>query len=223
MPRKIKKTPLKRTILLVVEGETEKIYFERLKGFERYSSLKIEPKLPKHSDLTTLVEFAKKEKRSGVYDFVWLVFDRDVLLTQNIPKTTLELINNPERLEEQGINLADSLPCFEIWFLLHFCIPKQNYKNQDEVIKELCKFLPTYSKNNDWLSKNNIYLTLKEKINVAFSNSSMLRMRNSSSQTSNFSMCNVDLLIKSINELDGANGGLHKTRTNLVQSNGMAF
>ena len=38
----------------------QKIYFERLKGLERYSSLKIRPDLPKHSNLTTLLDYAKK-------------------------------------------------------------------------------------------------------------------------------------------------------------------
>ena len=36
-----KNKPAQKTMLLVVEGTTEKIYFERLKGLERYSSLKI--------------------------------------------------------------------------------------------------------------------------------------------------------------------------------------
>ncbi len=110
MARAKKNKPTVTTILLVVEGTTEKIYFERLKGLERYSSLKIRPDLPKHSNLTTLLDYAKKEQKSGAYDYVWLLFDRDILLTQNLPKTTLDLINNPEKLKNQGIDIADSMP-----------------------------------------------------------------------------------------------------------------
>ena len=126
MARAKKNKPAHTTILLVVEGTTEKIYFERLKGVERYSSLKIRPDLPKHSNLTTLLDYAKNEQKSGAYDYVWLLFDRDVLQTQNLPKSTLELINNPEKLKGQGIDVADSMPCFEIWFFITLLLTKTN-------------------------------------------------------------------------------------------------
>ena len=201
MARQSKNKHTNTSILLVVEGTTEKIYFERLKGLERYSSLKIRPELPKHSDLTTLLAYAKKEQKSGVYNYVWLLFDRDILLTQNIQKSTLELINNPEKLKGQGINIADSMPCFEIWFLLHYCLPKQTYQNQDKLIEELCKHIPNYSKNQEWLDKNDIYAMLKEKVDTALENSETLRARNKDSDSSDYSMCNVDLLIREIQKL----------------------
>lgn len=201
MARAKKNKPTVTTILLVVEGTTEKIYFERLKGLERYSSLKIRPDLPKHSNLTTLLDYAKKEQKSGAYDYVWLLFDRDILLTQNLPKTTLDLINNPEKLKNQGIDIADSMPCFEIWFLLHYCLPKQTYQNQDKLVEELCKHIPNYSKNQEWLDKNDIYAMLKDKINTALENSKTLRERNTKADSSDYSMCNVDLLISEIEKL----------------------
>ena len=95
MARTKKNIPAPKSMLLVVEGTTEKIYFERLKGMERYAALKIKPDLPKHSNLQALLDYAKKEQNTGAYDYVWLVFDRDVLLTQNLSQKTLELINNP--------------------------------------------------------------------------------------------------------------------------------
>ena len=201
MARQSKNKPTNTSILLVVEGTTEKIYFERLKGLERYSSLKIRPELPKHSDLTTLLDYAKKEQKSGAYDYVWLLFDRDILLTQNLQKSTSELINNPEKLKGQGINIADSMPCFEIWFLLHYCLPKQTYQNQNNLIVELCKYIPNYCKKQEWLDKNDIYAMLKAKIDTALENSETLRVRNKNSDSSDYSMCNVDLLIREIQKL----------------------
>ena len=201
MARARKNKPLPKTILLVVEGETERIYFERLKAFERYSTLRIKPDLPKHSNITTLLDYAKKEKNSKAYDYVWILFDRDVLLTQNLPKTTLDLINNPEKLKGKGINIADSMPCFEIWFLLHYCLPKQTYQNQDKLIEELCKHIPNYCKNQEWLDKNDIYAMLKDKIDTALKNAETLRERNKNADSSDYSMCNVDLLIEKIQEL----------------------
>lgn len=201
MARAKKNKPVKNNLLLVVEGTTEKIYFERLKGLERYATLRIKPDLPKHSNLQSLLEYAKKEQKSGAYDYVWLVFDRDVLLTQNLPKTTLDLINNPEKLKSQGIDIADSMPCFEIWFLLHYCLAKQTYQKQDKLIEELCKHIPNYCKNQEWLAKNDIYAMLKDKIDTALKNSETLRERNKKVDSSDYSMCNVDLLITEIQKL----------------------
>ena len=196
-----KNKPAQKTMLLVVEGTTEKIYFERLKGLERYSSLKIRPDLPKHSNLRTLLDYAKEEQKSGAYDYVWLVFDRDVLLTQKLPKATLDLINNPDKLKGQGIEVADSMPCFEAWFLLHYVLPKQNYKNQDVLIKELCKYISGYCKKQEWLDKNDIYKLLKNNLNVALENAKLLRVRNQDSYSGDYTMCNVDLLIDEIQNL----------------------
>lgn len=201
MARAKKNKTANTTILLVVEGTTEKIYFERLKGLERYSSLKIRPDLPKHSNLTTLLDYAKNEQKSGAYDYVWLLFDRDVLQTQNLPKSTLELINNPEKVKGQGIDVADSMPCFEIWFLLHYCLPKQTYQNQDKLIEELRKYIPNYCKKQEWLDKNDIYAMLKDKINTALKQSEALRARNRNTDSSDYTMCNVDLLISEIQKL----------------------
>lgn len=201
MARAKKNKPTHTSILLVVEGDTERIYFERLKGFERYTSLIIEPKIPSHGDIKRLLDYAKKGKNSKTYDYVWILFDRDVLLTQNLPKKTLDLINNPEKLKSQGIDIADSMPCFEIWFLLHYCLPKQTYQNQDKLIQELCKHIPNYCKKQEWLDKNDIYAMLKDKINNALGNSKKLRERNTKADSSDYSMCNVDLLISEIEKL----------------------
>ena len=201
MARTKKNKQTLKTILLVVEGTTEKIYFERLKGLERYSTLRIKPDLPKHSSIQSLLDYAKKEQKTGVYDYVWLVFDRDILLSQNLPKSILDLINNPDKLKGQGINIADSMPSFEIWFLLHFCMPKMIYQNQDKVIEELCKYLPDYCKKQEWLDKNDIYAKLKTNLNAALHNAKQLRRRKETSDSTECSMCNVDLLIEKIQEL----------------------
>ncbi len=201
MARAKKNKPVKNNLLLVVEGTTEKIYFERLKGLEKYTTLIIKPALPKHSNLQSLLDYAKKEQKTSVYDYVWLVFDRDVLLTQNLPKSTIDLINNPEKLKKQGIEIADSMPCFEIWFLLHYCLPKQTYQNQNKFIEELCKHIPNYCKKQKWLDKNDIYAMLKDKIDIALENAEKLRVRNKNTDSSDYSMCNVDLLINEIQKL----------------------
>ena len=78
---------------------------------------------------------------------------------------------------------------------------KQTYQNQDKLIEELCKHIPNYCKKQEWLDKNDIYSMLKDKINTALENSKTLRERNKNADSSDYSMCNIDLLIEKIQEL----------------------
>lgn len=217
MARRQIKRPVYKTVLLVVEGETEQIYFERLKALEKYQNLRIRPEMPKHSNIGTLLEYAKKEAKSKAYDSVWLLFDRDVLKTQNIHKDILKQINDEKAINNLGIKLADSFPCFEVWFLLHYCVPQNYYNSQNELIKELRKYLPEYTKNNAWLDKNDIYKLLRSKINDAFINSNILRSRKNNYGFLDATMCNIDLLMNEIASLAGTkiyNNG-KKTMTKL--------
>lgn len=164
MPRKTHKIKSKKTILLIVEGYTEKIYFSQMKFVENNQNVTIIPRMAKHSSLITILETAIKEAKR---------FD---------------------------IQFADSLPAFEIWFLLHYVLPKQYYKNQDELITELQKHINNYNKDINWLSKENLYTKLKPLVLNAIDNSIRLEQRNLANQTNETSMCNVYKLIKSILE-----------------------
>ena len=133
MPRKTHKIKSKKTILLIVEGYTEKIYFSQMKFVENNQNVTIIPRMAKHSSLVTILETAIKEAKEKIYDSIWCVFDRDVLLSTGSSKELELKFNEANRL---NIQFADSLPAFEIWFLLHYVLPKQYYKNQDELINE---------------------------------------------------------------------------------------
>ena len=178
MPRKTYKIKTKKTILLIVEGYTEKIYFSQMKFVENNQNVTIIPRMAKHSSLVTILETAIKEAKEKIYDAIWCVFDRDVLLS--------------------NIQFADSLPAFEIWFLLHYVLPKQYYKNQDELINELQKYINNYSKDVNWLSRENLYIKLKPFVSNAIQNNIKLEQRNLSNQTNDYSMCNVYKLINTI-------------------------
>lgn len=92
------------------------------------------------------------------------------------------------------------MPAFEIWFLLHYVLPKKYYKNQNELITDLKKYIKNYCKENDWLYKENLYLKLKALIPNAIANSKKLEQRNAGGQTNESSMCNVYKLIQSVIE-----------------------
>lgn len=197
MPRKTHKIKSKKTILLIVEGYTEKIYFSQMKFVENNQNVTIIPRMAKHSSLITILETAIKEAKENIYDAIWCVFDRDVLLATGISKDLEQKFNEAKHLD---IQFADSLPAFEIWFLLHYVLPKQYYMNQAELINELQNHISNYNKDINWLSKENLYTKLKPLLLKAIGNNIKLEQRNLSNQTNENSMCNVYKLIKSILE-----------------------
>ena len=195
MPRKTYKIKSKKTILLIVEGYTEKIYFSQMKFVENNQNVTIIPRMAKHSSLVAILETAIKEANENIYDAIWCVFDMDVLLSTGISKELEKKINEAKKI---NIQFANSLPAFEIWFLLHYVLPKQFYKNQDELIIELRKYISNYNKDINWLSRENLYIKLKPLVSNAIDNNIKLEQRNLLNQTNDKSMCNVYKLIKSI-------------------------
>jgi RloB-like protein len=113
-----------RPLLLVCcEGEvTEPCYFKALKNEERNRLVKVVV-YPGGATPKTLVEKAIEKKREAEhearrqkddylrYNEVWCVFDVDQ--HPNIPDAK-------QQARDNGIKLAISNPCFELWALLHF-------------------------------------------------------------------------------------------------------
>ncbi len=104
----------RKIVLIVCEGkETEPQYF---------NGLRVDCKNPRvtikianeHGVPRTIVEIAKTHKHQFDYDSVWCVFDVDE--HPNIPDAR-------QMARDNGIKLAISNPCFELWLLLHFTEP----------------------------------------------------------------------------------------------------
>ena len=124
MPRKTGKLKGNKTFLLVVEGFTEQIYFSDVKTTRRIPGITINPKIAKHSDLSTILRTAIREYNTNAYDSVWCVFDRDTITEQGMSDDLKKQYNTALDL---GIQFADSMPAFEVWFLLHFAMPSPFY------------------------------------------------------------------------------------------------
>src|ERR1700733_13496047 len=132
-------------ILIVCEGtKTEPGYFEDLR--QRYRSV-VEVVLCQGGVPKTLVERAvemKKEADSKAakdenerYDEVWCVFDID-----DHPK----IDDAKLQARYNGIRLAISNPCFELWVLLHFQDQRAHISRTQ--LRAACrKHLPGYEKN----------------------------------------------------------------------------
>jgi hypothetical protein len=144
------------TILVLVEGITEQIYFNQLRFHERQPGITILPKLAKYSSPYYIIKQALEAHKENIYDYIWCVFDADVLATQ--PKGFSDLYR---KAEKAGILFAESFPCFEVWFLAHYVLPKKYYPNQNLVIQELQHHINDYCKELHWLRRNDIYSLLK--------------------------------------------------------------
>ena len=195
MPRKTSKLKGNKTFFIVVEGPTERIYFSDVKTNSRIPGVTITPKIAKHSDLNTILKTAITEFKTGAYDSVWCVFDRDTIAKDGMSK---ELKNQYENAKSLGIHFADSMPAFEVWFLLHFAMPAQFYSSQGSVIKELRKHIPDYEKDQKWLSSANLYSKLKPYFEDAMKKAAELDTKKEISESANATICHVYKLFEEL-------------------------
>jgi hypothetical protein len=142
----------KPTILVVSEGKiTEPEYIRGLQRACRNPRVTIKI-APEHGVPKTLVDCAKQykeqaERQAGregdenlAYDSVWCIFDVDEHPQVGEAK---------EMARDNGIHLAISNPCFELWLLLHF---RDNPGMQDRAkVKEmLIQHVLKYNKHIDY-------------------------------------------------------------------------
>lgn len=194
MARKVKSKDQIKTILVLVEGKTEQIYFSQLRGYEYLVGLNLQPKLAKQSNPYHILKSALAAKEEDVYDFIWCVFDKDIL-HKTKPKDFDQLYAKAIR---KNINFAESLPCFEVWFLLHFVLPKRFYTNAKSVENELCEHLKGYCKDTKWLQESKIYNILKEHQSTAIENSKVLSKNNRQNHNPKATFSNIYKLVESI-------------------------
>jgi len=184
-----------KTFLLVVEGPTEKNYFSDVKTNGHIPGVTVTPKVAKHSDLNTILKNALTEFETGVYDSVWCVFDRDTIVEKGMSE---DLKKQYEKALSKGIHFADSMPAFEVWFLLHFAMPEQFYSSQDGVIKELRKYIPYYEKDQKWLSSVNLYTTLKPHFDEAMKKAAELDKKKEDTGNENTTISHVYKLFEEL-------------------------
>jgi hypothetical protein len=163
MARKRESKNINLLYLILVEGYTEKIYFDALWEHNPKQGFTIKIKKAKHGNLATLIDEALRCHQEGVYHQIWCVYDCDVLLqqdTSNFKKVYQTAKNN-------NIKFAESMLSIEVWFLLHFKKPKQIYQSGEALINDLQKYIDKYRKDQKWLEKN-LYSQLESHQKEAF-------------------------------------------------------
>ena len=154
---------VKRSVVVICEGMTERHYIESLRVHKRYR-FALKPSLAKHTDvhaIQKMVENALKEAEKS--DYVICLMDADRLRQYKKENEKYERMIQKLRKHKNFIPIR-TYPCLEFWFLLHFSPGDKLYYNSDSVVKELQAYLPDYAKTDEYLSKNNLYRLLEDRI-----------------------------------------------------------
>ena len=122
-----------KTILIVGEGQTEKLYFESFPVL----SLTVEAVDLHGQSKQKLIESTEEIVRSAeiVYDVVWCVFDMDV---KHGEKEFSDFDNAIVSGMAKGYKIAYSNDCFELWYYLHYQFTDQKH-HRTYYYKELSK------------------------------------------------------------------------------------
>lgn len=129
------------------------------------------------------MDFAiRKYKASKDYDRVYCVFDKDIHQTYNEAKDKIRQTNLAKGHKMLAIT---SVPCFEVWFLLHFGYTSKGYVAGSgsicsQVINDLKKYIPEYEKGS-----GDIYRKIQDKTDAAVTNAKKLSRHNTDVQTDN--------------------------------------
>lgn len=140
-------------ILVVCEGEkTEVNYFEEIRREARIPSLNVHViPSPRGTEPQQIVEGAEAQfLKSRSYEKVYTVFDRDDHPRYANAIKMVEARNGRHKNDEKKIVSFDatvSVPCFELWLLLHFANILAPM-HRDDALKRLKEHLVGYEKGN---------------------------------------------------------------------------
>ena len=200
--RKGRKIQTKQAFAIVVDGETEKWYLEKLKYNERDVNFDITPKILQKKNIKQQYELVT-ELSEGEYDKVFWIVDLDVLLKQHRQKNSnlsslQQFLNYWQQLSNQEkIVVIVNNPCLEYWFLLHYENGKV-FTACAGAEKQLRRHLKDYEKTEKFFKKSNndIYKQLKPYLQTAVSNATALGTFDPYNHSK--AMCEMPLLFQAL-------------------------
>lgn len=119
--RKTQVKEVRKKILIVTEGKTEKEYFDQYKRMPSITVLTYDAGDNKRSLVEKTIEYRDQLVVQGkieAEDSVWAVFDRDI--DGRNPSDTDNFNQALQVAENANINVAYSNDSVELWFLVHF-------------------------------------------------------------------------------------------------------
>jgi hypothetical protein len=191
----------RKTIWLVVEGEkTEKLYFGGIRKMADLTATEIKVEHCKKG--TSPIQIVESGQKLLSQDFpqideVWCIFDREAKKYERNFKLALEMAAQPVAAGKR-LRCAVSNPCFEFWILLHFVRTDKPFCNCQEVLADLKKEAPSYTKSN----RSEIEKICNE-VSKAVEHARWLRNRNVTCPSTD-----VDLLIGTLLKEFSGNGAI---------------
>lgn len=127
-----------------------------------------------------LAEKEKRLKQNITFEEYWIVIDRDPYdASTNGGHTEQDFKNAIEKSKKNGVKVAWSNPCFELWIVLHFA-----YRDTDCERHELQEIALNHLKSNNIIDKKaktddmktckNLYELLQERYDTAYNNAKKL-------------------------------------------------
>lgn len=133
--------------LIVCEGESEQAYFDAIRL--QLKLLTTEVVIPRDQGglaPISVVEYAEdRAKERGGYDHIFCVFDRDQHESFNRARAKVRSLATRSR-NPLAISEVTSVPCFEVWVLLHFEQTDAPFVACQNVIHRVHTHLPGYQK-----------------------------------------------------------------------------
>jgi hypothetical protein len=172
-------------VLLACEGsKTEPNYFKEAGVAYQLSSLNIQIRQPPGNDPLKIVEFAIDElARDSDYNRAYCVFDRDQHSNFD------QAIRRAEESEHGRVGrlfVIPSVPCFEIWILLHYRYTARAYTAVgsqtacERLIREVREHFADYEK-----GRTGVFAELSGTLNQALANAARLEEHNADTASLN--------------------------------------
>ena len=163
---------IRRRVLILCEGQTEKNYFQAIKEDPDYKQqlLAVHPQIvvakspsPDQVVQEAIARARKAREEGNAYDKVWVVFDHDHHTHRRVAY---------EMAQSQGFGIAFSAIAFEMWYLLHFTQSARAYESGDALVEALAGHYPGYQK-----ARKNDFAYLKDRLTEALVNANWLKGR----------------------------------------------
>ena len=160
MARRIKERKLRNPAITIIgEGATERYYFTHLKLLNGYNYVC----KPRNFAEQNIDDIQRQVERVLADDGIAVcVFDVDVTRIHPADKVKFDAMRR---------RYAGN-PSVEFWFLLHYLNTNRYFASSDDVIALLHRFMPNFSKQQSFLSRDNWVATLlaDNKLSTAISN-----------------------------------------------------
>lgn len=163
-------------VLIVCEGEkTEPLYFDDIRKQNRIPTAHIRVIPANGTQPRQVVDFAEATfRKSKEYEWVFAVFDRDDHATYLDALDRAAALDNRHKNDDgQKVRFIaiPSVPCFELWLLLHF-VEIHAFFHRQEIIQKVCVHIADYEKGSEA-----IYAATGPKLALATARAKHLRQR----------------------------------------------